>query len=222
MTARRVVNLCFHGIGTIDHEREPGESRYWVGRDTFRSVLDLVVDRPDVALSFDDGNASDVAVALPELVDRGLTATFFPVAARLDTPGNLASSDVAALAEAGMDVGSHGMLHRSWRRLDPAGRAAEFDEARAILAEAARRPVLVAACPLGAYDRRVLLELRRRGYRRVMTSDRATARPTAWLQPRFSVRAEDSVGDVRRLLARPDTLLGRRSAAARTVVKALR
>lgn len=41
----------------------------------FAQVLEAVAKRSDVRISFDDGNASDVEVALPRLVD--LTAEFF-------------------------------------------------------------------------------------------------------------------------------------------------
>ena len=34
------IHLCFHGIGTCSTEREPGESRYWIGEDLFLRVLD--------------------------------------------------------------------------------------------------------------------------------------------------------------------------------------
>jgi hypothetical protein len=54
-----------------------------------------------------------------------------------------------------------------------------------------------AACPLGRYDRTLLSALRRLGYRRVFTSDRRPARRDAWLQPRFSVRSDDTAATVR-------------------------
>ncbi|RPF26080.1 polysaccharide deacetylase family protein [Georgenia muralis] len=222
MAGRWVTNLCFHGIGSPNREREPGESSYWVDQETFSRVLDVVAARSDVRLSFDDGNASDLAVALPELVDRGLNATFFPVAARLDRPGNLTRTDVRALVTAGMTVGSHGMHHRSWRGMDAAAMSDELDRARSEIAAAAGRPVTAAACPLGAYDRTVLLALRRRGYEAVYTSDRAGALERAWLQPRFSVRATDDVEDVRAVLERSSGAARAVRAAARIVAKSLR
>ena len=51
-----VTNVCFHGVGTLDREREPGEASYWVGRDVFLQILDALVGRPDVRISFDDGS----------------------------------------------------------------------------------------------------------------------------------------------------------------------
>ncbi len=194
----RVVNICFHGIGRPGRELEPGEEAYWVGRDQFRRLLDELASWSAVRLSFDDGNASDVEIALPELTERGLVADFFPVAGRLGAPGSLTPADLAELRRQGMRVGSHGMRHRPWRGLDPAGRHEELVVARHVIAAAAGAPVELAACPLGRYDRRLLGELRRLGYRHVFTSDRRPARADAWLQPRYSVRRDDTPLTLRR------------------------
>ena len=81
MSGAEVRNISFHGIGTPEGpEREPDEHRYWVTESAFLRVLDLCASVPNVRLSFDDGNASDAAIALPALLERGLSADFFPIA----------------------------------------------------------------------------------------------------------------------------------------------
>ncbi len=192
------INVCFHGVGTPARELEPGEAGYWITHHTFLAVLDLVAGDPRVRLSFDDGNASDIEAGLPALRARGLTATFFPLAGRLDRPGSLTADDVRALAAAGMPIGTHGMDHRPWRGLDPVQRHRELEEARARLEEVVGAPVTEAALPLGRYDRELLGRLRRLGYTAVHTSDRRWARGGAWMQPRFSIRTQDTVDSVRR------------------------
>jgi peptidoglycan/xylan/chitin deacetylase (PgdA/CDA1 family) len=217
-----MINVCFHGVGAPARELEPGEARYWVTTGTFHAVLDEIATWPDVSISFDDGNASDVEHGLPALRDRGLTATFFVLARRLGLPGSLAGDDVRALREAGMTIGTHGMDHRPWRRLPPEARERELVTARERIAAAAGAPVTEAACPLGRYDRRLLADLRRLGYTRVHTSDRRHARPDAWLQPRFSVRDTDTPTALRaEVLSRPGA--ARRARLAATgLVKRLR
>jgi len=193
-----VVNLCFHGIGEPARETEPGEDAYWISTDLYLRVLDLVQGDPRVRISFDDGNASDVEIGLPALLDRGLTATFFVLAGRLDQPGSLSRADVRALAAAGMRIGSHGMDHRPWRGLDTSALDRELVQARAELESVSAGVVDHAALPLGRYDRRLLHHVRRSGYTRLHTSDRTWARDGAWLQPRFSLRQRDTVDSVRR------------------------
>ena len=187
-----VVNVCFHGIGTPSRELEPGESPYWVTEQQFESILDEIATWSSLQISFDDGNKSDVELGLPALVERGLTATFFVLAGRLDSVGSLDPGDIVDLSSAGMTVGTHGMNHRSWRGMDAETRQRELADARERIAEIAGCSVDQAALPLGQYDRRLLSHLRRLGYKSVFTSDRRLARGGSWLQPRFSVRYDDS------------------------------
>jgi peptidoglycan/xylan/chitin deacetylase (PgdA/CDA1 family) len=224
-----VINVCFHGIGTPGRDLEPGESRYWISVDTFHRVLDDLATAADsspgeatwpaVRISFDDGNASDIEIGLPGLQARGLSADFFVLAGRLGAPGSLDEPAVKELVAAGMSVGTHGMNHIPWRGLDPATNKAELVDARARIASVTGTPVDAAACPLGRYDRRLLGDLRRFGYRRVYTSDRRAANPDAWIQPRFSIRAEDTAESFRAQATAVPALSTRARDAAKGLVK---
>lgn len=214
-----MINVCFHGIGTPGRELEPGEDAYWVDESMFLRVLDEVVDRPDVRLSFDDGNASDVEVGLPALLDRGLRASFFVLAGRLDCPGSLSTHDVSGLVEHGMVVGSHGMDHRPWRAMDRVTRDRELVEARARLQDVTGTAVEEAALPLGRYDRRLLVDLRGLGYRRVHTSDRRRAADGAWLQPRYSLRRTDTLDSLHHEVLGTPSPLARLKGSAIGLVK---
>lgn len=216
-----ITNLCFHGIGVSTHEREPGESRYWISVDVFKGILDEILDRPDVKISFDDGNRSDVEIALPELQDRNLSATFFALAGRLRDPVSLTPADLRDLRGNGMTIGSHGWSHIPWRGLSGAVAYRELVEAREALAEASAGEIMDAALPLGRYDRRLLSQLRDARYRSVFSSDRFRARAGSWLQARYSVTASDSVDSVRSMLSRPVSLPDARNVAA-SLVKRIR
>lgn len=217
-----VLGICFHGVGAPPRGVKPEDEGYFVPRDLFLAVLDEVAGRPDVDLTFDDGYASDVAVALPALVQRGLTASFFPLAGQLGQPGYVTSSGVAELRSAGMTVGSHGMRHRSWRGMDEPAQREELITARELLAEAAGAPVDQVACPFGAYDRGVLSALRQYRYTRVFTSDRRRARSGAWLQPRYSIMRGDSLSGVRAAVLAPPPRAERLRGALAGQVKAWR
>ena len=222
MSNGTVINICFHGIGTPQRELEPGEDRYWVSEDLFHAVLDEVRTWPAVRISFDDGNTSDLEIGLPALLERGLTADFFVLAARLDAAGSLDEKAVRQLHENGMGIGSHGMWHRPWRGMDPATSDAELAQARDRLAAVIGTGVDTAACPLGRYDRELLTRMRRLGYTRVFTSDRRRARADSWLQPRYSVRRDDTPGSLRAEALVGPGLLSRLKLAAVGTVKRLR
>jgi peptidoglycan/xylan/chitin deacetylase (PgdA/CDA1 family) len=217
-----IIGISFHAIGLPTADLTAAERPYAVTRDTFLLLLDEFAAHPEVELSFDDGFASDVETALPALTERGLSATFFPVAARLGRPGFVDLAGLRALNTAGMTIGLHGMRHRSWRGLDPEAEREELVLARSLIAEAASADVTSVSCPFGSYDRKVLRTLREYGYQRVFTSDRRRARAGAWLQPRYAMMAHDTVRTVRDhvLTARP--LHERTRRAATSKVKAWR
>jgi peptidoglycan/xylan/chitin deacetylase (PgdA/CDA1 family) len=188
MTAAAVHNMNFHGVGEPPRSLAPGEAMVWLPLERFRATLDAVAGRGDVRISFDDGNRSDIELALPALTQRGLTATFFVLAGRLDDPRHLGVEDVQRLVDAGMTIGSHGLHHRNWRRCGDDELIAELAESRRVLEAITGTPVAQVAVPFGAYDRRVLGHARRAGgYERVFTSDGGPASAGAWLQPRTSV-----------------------------------
>jgi len=199
-----VINICFHGIGSPQRSLERDEDRYWISKDLYSRVLMEVAERRDVALSFDDGNISDIEFGLEGLLRHELTATFFVLAGRLGHGGSLAPRDLEDLRRQGMRIGTHGMDHVPWRSLPPAQQHRELIEARQEISHAARAPVIEAALPHGSYDRRILSDLQRLGYQRVFSSDRRRTDRDAWLQPRFSIHADDTIESIRsRILAPP-------------------
>ncbi|MGY1733764.1 polysaccharide deacetylase family protein [Geodermatophilus sp. SYSU D01045] len=182
-----VVNV--HGIGPEPPDVTPEERDYWVSTDEFETLLDsLDTAGLPVVLTVDDGFLSDVTIALPRLVERGLTAAFFPCAGWLERPGRVGVDGVRELVAAGMPVGTHGWCHRDWRRLRPDEVDEEFRRSAEVLADASGHPITEAAIPFGRYDRVVLAHLRRAGYERVYTSDGGLADLRRWRVARTSVR----------------------------------
>lgn len=187
-----VLNFTFHGIGDPPSTASAAEGDVWLSRADFAVSLDAIGELPiSSTISFDDGNASDLEIALPALLEREMKATFFIVAARLGEPGYLAAEDVRALRDAGMAIGLHGMHHRRWRGLSASDLDEEIGAARRLLEGIVDTPLEAAACPFGAYDRRVLRGLGAGDFRVVFTSDGGWATAGAWLQPRNTLRAGD-------------------------------
>lgn len=222
--SRRLV-LNFHGIGEPGPEVPPDEVAYWCPRPLWPVLADALAQVRDggrfhLQLTFDDGNLSDYEEALPVLLERGLSATFFVCAGRIGQPGYLGAAELTALREAGMGVGSHGWGHTDLRWADEASLEREVVTARAALAEAAGAPVEGFAIPFGSYDARVLGRLR--DYREVYTSDGGLAGSSKWLIPRSSyVRGwqPQTISDLSQRRAWPGEQLLRR---ARRFQKGLR
>jgi peptidoglycan/xylan/chitin deacetylase (PgdA/CDA1 family) len=217
-----IVNITVHGIGPTVRELDPDEDQTWVDVERFERVLDAVTGRGDVRITFDDGNASDVEIALPRLLERGLTAEFFMLAGLLGKPGRVDADGVRALVAAGMRIGSHGWAHRDWRRLTPQDVELEMVEAGRVLAELAGRPVSRVAIPFGSYDRHVLRRLRDAKITRAYTSDGGRASPGTWLQARTSLRHDLDQAWIDQVLDGRPSVTGRARGAAARAFKRLR
>lgn len=216
-----ISNLLLHGIGWPRRPLESGESSVWISAKQMNLILDMVTDSP-VELSVDDGNSSDVEVLLPALLERNLNATFFPIVGRLNKPGYLSDSALLELRDAGMRIGSHGMNHRNWRKLEPSSAYEELVKARCMLEDLLHARVDLAACPYGQYGRRSLRYLSRYGYRRVYTSDGSASKPDAWIQARTSVRPWHDPRDLRTAIDEQPPLGRQLATAAKRGLKRLR
>lgn len=197
----RIIN--FHGIGRPGRPLDTGEAPFWVSTEHFRRILDRIAAHPQrdrLAITFDDGNSSDVAIALPELLGRGLVASFFVLTGRLGHPGSLTAADVAALQAGGMAIGSHGVDHNDLTTLAPAALATELERSRAELEDICGTPVRSFAIPFGRYNRSVLQALFRSGYHLAYTSDGGPARAGEFVQPRRSIRSDMRNGQIERVL----------------------
>jgi len=214
--------LTFHGVGPVSRPMDDGERECWLERKALEALLDLVRGLAHVQLTFDDGNRSDVEIALPALLARGLVATFFVCSGRLHQPSFLSREHLLKLRASGMAVGSHGVAHIPWRKLAAPQLCDELQTSRRVLESACAAPVDAAACPFGAYDRTVLAALRRAGYRRAYTSDGGASAENQWLQARTTITRGMLLKDATRLILRPAGRLNQRLAGLRRLIKRLR
>lgn len=196
-----VVNLTVHGVGSTVRTLDLGEGGTWVSVAQFEQVLDAVVGRNDVQITFDDGNASDLEIALPRLLERGLRAEFFVLAGLLGEPGRLDAAGVRDLQRAGMSIGSHGWAHRDWRHINDAEATEEFSVAHQVLGELTGEVVSRVAIPFGSYDRHVLRRLRAADVTCAFNSDGGPANRNDWLQARTSLRHDLDAAWIERVLA---------------------
>ena len=221
----RQVVLCFHGIGRPSRPLETGEAPYWVDEALFHEALERVAaagDEVAVHFTFDDGNASDLAIAAEPLARAGHSAEIFVLTGRLDTPGSLSRDDLRRLESMGHRIGSHGAAHRDWTQVAGDEVAAEFTAPKEIIARELGHPVEAAAIPFGRYDRRVLARLRAAGFARVYSSDGGPVggpvQEARWPIPRTSLQGRMDGADVTRILLGPEPLSRRlRRRAARFV-----
>ncbi len=203
-SGRGVFIINLHGIGEARRPLEPGEQDYWITGDEFEKILDVVERHPRrdrIRLTFDDGNCSDHEIAAPALLRRGLHATFFVLAGRLDRDGYLSRRQVRELCVQGFEIGSHGLVHIDWTTAGDEVLTREVQVSKAIIEEVTGCPVRVAAVPFGRYDRRVLEALRRHRYYEIFSSDGCPRLCAAWPTPRYSLRRNVNVARLARSIS---------------------
>jgi len=158
--------LCYHHVAAEHQARFARQLDYFGRYGTFVDAdraIDLV--RSGEAgrgrfflLSFDDGYADTIDVALPVLKARRIPAIAFVIGSFLDASpidssnresGFMSRDDLATWCSAGMAVGSHSHTHRRMIGLSDTEARWEFEASKAALAFATHMPIRHFACPWG-------------------------------------------------------------------------
>lgn len=136
--------------------------------------------RRTAVITFDDGYVGNL-YACEALADRGMRATWFIVTGSIGRepawPADgrpagrlLNASELRAMQEAGMEIGSHTMSHVRLPTLDDPRLMQELSESRATLADLLGAPPGSFAYPYGAWDARCADAVRQAGYRAACTT----------------------------------------------------
>ncbi|WP_344320290.1 polysaccharide deacetylase family protein [Streptomyces macrosporus] len=154
-----------------------------------------------VGLTFDDGYADFIEEAVPLLRRHGCTATVFVLPGRLGGSNEwdplgprkplLTEAGIRAAVGAGMEIGSHGLLHRDLTRTDDETLRQETEGSRALVEEITGRPARGFCYPYGTIDHRAVRAVREAGYEYGCAIDPGPLTGTHAL-PRVHVGEEDT------------------------------
>jgi peptidoglycan/xylan/chitin deacetylase (PgdA/CDA1 family) len=154
------------------------------------------------AVTFDDGYDDNLAAILA-LAEAGIPSTIYVTASFIGQPGMLDANELRELARHPLvEVGAHAVRHL---RLDELSRheiERELQGAREYLQEITGVRIDSVAYPHGAYDRRVLTEVRRAGYSSGAAVKNALSRPgdDPLAIARWTVLDSHSARDLQRVL----------------------
>ncbi len=179
--------LVYHGVGSdaddparllVAPDRLESHVRYLQRRGyrflTAEELLEL--GRPSArtaVLTFDDGFRNWLSEAVPLLNRLGVRATFYVCPGMFggqhwQVPGEagrlLDEAGVRALADAGMELGSHSLSHPDLRKLDDGELAAELRESKEAVERITGSPCRTFAYPFGLYDETVTQAVAEAGY----------------------------------------------------------
>jgi peptidoglycan/xylan/chitin deacetylase (PgdA/CDA1 family) len=182
MASLQRLGLRGVGIGTLVDAMRAGRQRGLVG------------------ITFDDGYASVLEAAVPELQRRGFTASVFIISDRLSGTNDwddgpawplLSAGQVGELAAGGMEIGSHGATHVRLAGLDAGQLDAEVSGSRASLGELIGAPVRGFAYPYGSMDAAARRAVHEAGYGYACAVETPTADLGLMALPRIYVGQRD-------------------------------
>jgi peptidoglycan/xylan/chitin deacetylase (PgdA/CDA1 family) len=130
---------------------------------------------PAVLLTFDDLHAGQVEYAAPVLAERGIPATFFPLAADLADSAKHRRA-AAELARAGHTIGAHTHSQGELTALGDADVRRELADARRIVEDVTGRRATAFSYPFGAWNARVAKLVAETGYQAAFTVDLGVVR----------------------------------------------
>ena len=195
--------LMYHGIVEIG---SAGADKYAISQETFRQQADELkerqlhvstltdlrdgnLDSPSVVITFDDGLASDYAVALPVLSERRLKAHFFVNTSNVGRPGYVNWSQIREMDRAGMQIGSHGHQHVDHSRPSEQTLVRELRMSRDILQNEVGHEIEWFAPPYGFVNPKTVRAAKAAGFSGVATSRIALATPGTSVVPRVAIEA---------------------------------
>ncbi|RPH46474.1 MAG: hypothetical protein EHM87_02150 [Burkholderiales bacterium] len=179
-----------------------------------RSVRDLLAEAaeggprgPAVAITFDDGHASNAAAA-ERLIARGAGADFFVNPALVGHRHRLSWAELRAMSAAGLSIQSHGHTHDYLDGMTEDGVADTLGRSKAAIEDALGAPVTLFAPPGGRMHPALDRLAEAAGYRALCTSRSGTWTPGRGdaAIPRLAVLASSDLERVRRW-AQADPLL---------------
>ena len=167
--------LNYHSIGDVADGYTVPRAEFarqldWIASHGFvtASLHDLgagALPNHAVILTFDDGKEDAVRVVLPMLRERRLRGTFFVITGEVGKAGYLDWAAVRALADAGMEIGSHTATHRRLPDLPEEEVRRELVESRRAIEQSAGVHVEALAYPFNASRGRLADAVRDAGYR---------------------------------------------------------
>ncbi|HEY6939991.1 polysaccharide deacetylase family protein [Dokdonella sp.] len=205
-TATHSVALMYHAIGGAGAADAAQDPHYTVDATRFAAQLDALVrvaggatcardwlaaPRRAAVLTFDDGHASNHALAWPALCERGLRADFFVNPGKVGEAGLASWAALREMAASGMSIQSHGWNHRYFTELDDRALREDLRRSRLAIEDRVGAAVTLLAPPGGRMRADLPAVARECGYAHVLGSEPGLldGADAARALPRMSVTA---------------------------------
>jgi peptidoglycan/xylan/chitin deacetylase (PgdA/CDA1 family) len=123
-----------------------------------------------VGLTFDDGYEDAYSIALPIMQRYGMRGTFYVVNSFVGQPGYMSWEQLAAMRDAGMEIGAHSMSHLNLTTLDAGTASYEIGQSKAEIEQRLGVGVASFCYPAGFYDPQIEGLVQAAGYTNATTT----------------------------------------------------
>jgi len=179
---KEVPILCYHNIkSNLDHhsaaltitEKDFDDQIKMLSDSGYHTILpdqlynyltkDVALPPKPIMITFDDSHEEHFSIASKELEKYGFRGVFFVMTIVIDKHNYLTHDEISALAKNGHVVACHTYEHPLMTRLNDSEWTKEIDEPRELLEKITGKPVDFFAYPYGAWNERVIDQLKKRG-----------------------------------------------------------
>lgn len=180
LSYHKIISRLEIGLNTLPPDRFRQQMYYLKDQGfqsiTFRDVLNQNIPPHPLIITFDDGYSSVYQHALPVLQELGFRAVIFIISNYIGQANtwdanllaikfsHLDESQIKALADAGMEIGSHGVSHRALTFLPPEQLEYELIHSREKLTALSGKEIITFAYPFGVQNTVVQKAVQQAGY----------------------------------------------------------
>lgn len=222
--------LNYHGLFSSDAGEQ--QNHFSVSQEAFASHLERIkrdafavcllselCGPPDgfaarykaLAITFDDGRASDYEIAFPLLMQAGFGGDFFINTATVAQNGHLTWAQMKEMNRSGMSFQSHGHEHVDHSRLSRAELKRQLQESKREIEDHLGSEVQFFAPPYGEWNRGVADIARELGYRAICTTAGQLASQGAEVIDRICIARETTPKQISAILARDPVFFATRN-----------
>ncbi len=207
VTSKEPMVFMYHGVCAnnkdIPLNREVGADIYDVSMENFTNqmeflkkshyTVDALEKRPNVVLTFDDGEMNNFCNVLKILNKFDFPAYFFITVNRIGRVGYMGWDELRILRDHGMLIGSHGLNHEVMVRLTNMEIEKELYDSKSILEDNLKVNVDYFSIPRGFINRKVI-DVARARYKKIFVSELSAEKEgcmarvavkKSWSLPRF-------------------------------------
>ena len=227
--------LNYHGLTPQNTRLNDRNDRFWVSKNSFadhlRHILasgckvllaeELLHKRVitahsslSVALTFDDGRASDYEVAYPLLLDAHVRATFFINTATVAKHGYVTWRQLEEMSRGGMSIQSHSHDHVDLARLSSTELDYQLRRSKAEIEDRLSCPVSLLAIPYSSLRLNIVAAAKSLGYLAICTSGARLARLGSTIIDRVCIYPDTTPAQFAAILKGSPVFFGKKACRA--------